>query len=247
MLAAACGSPTPRARAVSPDPAGGDAAGDASALRLRLPEPGERASLLQLHMADRYADLRLMERALVEGELEEVRGYATALALDRTDPELAAWSAELAAMRAAAGALASAPDVPTASRREPALAATCGGCHVAAGAQLPFADDGPPDDDGSTRARMARHQWAADRLWQALVAPSSAAWRDGLAVFGATPLPVDELAPDTDVATRQRIGDLARRFQDLATASRPAQTLRARADAYGELLVVCASCHALAH
>lgn len=246
VLAAACAGTGPTSgapAAVNPDPK--DAPAADAGLRLRLPAPGERASLVQLHMADHYADLRLMQRALVAGELTEVRDYATALALDRSDPELAAWADQLARMREAAAALAAAPDVPGACRREPALAAVCGNCHLETGAQLPLVDDGPPADNGSTPVRMARHQWAADRLWRALIVPSNRAWQDALDVLADTPLPLDELAVDVRADERARLNELARRLQTTARDGRPITDPAARASAYGELLVTCAACHAL--
>lgn len=215
-------------------------------LRLRLPVPGERATLLQLHMADHYADLRLMERALVEGDLAEVRDYATALVFDRADPELAPWTAHLVRMQTAAEALAAAKDVSEACRREPELAAACGDCHRETGAQLAFADDGPPADDGTTPVRMVRHQWAADRLWQALVAPSDTAWHDALAILAAAPLPADELGVDATAEVRDRLVVNARLLQAVAKAARPIDGSRGRAEAYGKVLVLCASCHATA-
>ena len=33
---------------------------------------------------------------------------------------------------------------------------------------------------------MARHQWAADRLWRALIVPSNQAWQDALDVLADT-------------------------------------------------------------
>ena len=238
---AAEGAPTSDSPAVTaPDARESDAG-----LRLRPPVPGERASLLQLHMADHYADLRLMERAMVKGDLAEVRDYATALVFDRADPQLAPWTANLERMRSAAEALSLAADVPEACRRAPVLAAVCGDCHQETGAQLAFADDGPPVDDGTTPVRMARHQWAADRLWQALVAPSDAAWRDALAVLAATPLPADELGVDATAEVRDRLVARARLLQSTAKAVRPIDGSRRRAEAYGELLRLCASCHAM--
>lgn len=247
-LASACASnhgrkPEPPPAVEPPAAAAPDAASEG--LRLRPPAPGERASLVQLHMADHYADLRLMERALVAGDLSAVRTYATALALDRSDPELAGWATSLERMREAAGALAAAADLATASRREAALAARCGACHLESGAQLPFADDGPLPDDGTTPARMQRHQWAADRLWQALIAPSTTAWRDGLAVLADTPLPDSELGVDATRDTARRMGQLARRLQAAAVDADAITELERRAEAYGEVLATCAACHAL--
>ena len=212
----------------------------------RTPAPRERASFQRLHMTERFADLLQMERALVAGELDVVREYATALALDRTDADLAAWSAELAQMREAALALSEARDVATAGRRARVLAVACARCHLVAGAQLPISDAGPPPDDGTTSMRMARHQWAADRLWVALVAPSGTAWRDGVAVLADPPLPFDELAPHVSPDARTRMAELSLRLRALADAEQSVDDLDRWAATYGDALEICAACHALA-
>ena len=82
---------------------------------------------------------------------------------------------------------------------------------------------------------MARHLWATDRLWEAMVGGNEPAWRDGLEVLAETPLPFTPAGTD----------GLARRLQDLAQdqLSRTT-TLDERAAAYGELLRTCAGCHA---
>jgi hypothetical protein len=81
---------------------------------------------------------------------------------------------------------------------------------------------------------MARHRWAADRLWEGVIGNSDVAWHAGLDVLAAAPL--DEPA--------NRAG-LARQLQRQAeNARRPGPgTLTARAAVYGEILTTCASCH----
>jgi hypothetical protein len=80
---------------------------------------------------------------------------------------------------------------------------------------------------------MARHLWAADRLWEGLVGGAEDAWGQGLEVLAATPLPAAQLG-----ATRE---PLARKLQSIATGARkgPAD----HAAVYGELLTTCAGCH----
>ena len=80
---------------------------------------------------------------------------------------------------------------------------------------------------------MTRHRWAADRLWEAVVGDSDDAWRQGLDVLAATPLQLD--------AARAPI---ARELQRMATTALKTQHPSAnRAGVYGEILVLCASCH----
>src|SRR5262245_53079650 len=70
-------------------------------------------------------------------------------------------------------------------------AAVCGQCHAAAGSgpSFPEADDadaelGLSDTLGD---RMERHAWAANRMWEGLIAPSDSAWRAGSAELASVP------------------------------------------------------------
>jgi len=151
------------------------------------------------------------------------------------DVGLAAWSAEAARASAAALALSDAASLDEACRLAPRVAQACGDCHRRAGTTpVRGPVPPPPPDDPTPRARMARHQWAADRLWEGLVWTSDRAWCAGLEVLAAAPLPS---LPDVAGARLQR---LARAALDAASRDTPAD----RASAYGELLVTCAGCHA---
>lgn len=85
-------------------------------------------------------------------------------------------------------------------------------------------------------AQMARHQWAADRLWEGIVGPSDSHWRSGLYVLANTHLTSIEVDRPA----------LANRMRTLALDAYnvPAKSLAERAATYGELLVTCAQCHA---
>jgi hypothetical protein len=90
-------------------------------------------------------------------------------------------------------------------------------------------------------ARMARHRWAADRMWEGIVGGSDEPWQAGLDVVAAAPLDGSELGP-----ARAPFG---RKLQQLAQQARGRRSGEAppdRATAYGEILSTCAGCHALA-
>lgn len=205
-----------------------------------------RQDTLALHMRERYADLRIMERHLVDGDLDTVRDYARGLARARTPDALAAWTAELATMRRAAEALGVAATTEAAATSTAALAIACGGCHVATGADLELAPPPLPSDQPDPLARMAHHQWAADRIWYAMIAPSDPAWRDGMEVLARTPLPVAQLAVVAPPSARGEVGALGDRLQRLARDAMPATAFDDRRRRYGEILAVCAACHAAA-
>jgi cytochrome c553 len=221
---------------------------DAASGKLPTPAWSEdaRAAAVAIHMRDRYEDLRVMERHLVEGDLDVVREYAFSLAVDKGDPEIAQWNDRFAAMRQAAYQLATSAGLEEAWQREPRLAATCGRCHRDAGAVLALETPPLPDDDGTSLARMDRHQWAADRLWQAMITSADDAWREALDVLAATPLPTAELATVAPEAAAPRIRSYGLQLMRLAKQSRSTTTLEERATRYGQILAVCTRCHLIA-
>jgi cytochrome c553 len=205
-----------------------------------------RTDALALHMRDHYDDLQIIERHLVDGDLYTVREYAFALALERKTDGLDAWADELAAMRRAAYELGLADDVEDAAKREAALAVACSRCHVATGADLDVEPRPLPSDGTDALARMARHQWAADRLWQAMITQSDRAWREGMEVLAVTPLPTPELTVIAPPSARRQVHDLGAQLQRLARQARSIGSIDARGRHYGEILGVCAACHAAA-
>jgi mono/diheme cytochrome c family protein len=117
------------------------------------------------------------------------------------------------------------------------LAAECASCHVASGVVPEFASPPPtPPDKPTIEARMTRHLWASERLWEGIVGMADDSWRAGLDVLAATPLPASQLGQDRAV--------FARKLQRLAeTARTPTTNGPDRATAYAEMLSTCAACH----
>lgn len=140
---------------------------------------------------------------------------------------------------APAAALARAPTVDEACAREARLAVACNGCHVATGV-VPVLSSLPalPPDKPTVEARMARHVWATDRLWEAAVGGGDEPWVKGLEILSAAPIPF-RASMDDRVA-------LAKQLQRLATTAlkrKTTDTWNDRARVYGEILSVCATCH----
>ena len=94
----------------------------------------------------------------------------------------------------------------------------------------------PPDRD-TIDARMARHVWAVDRLWAGIVGDDDVAWNAGIELLAAGKPIWSQLTREQQAAGRL--------LHDMAEGQRRANTTRVttRANIYGELLVVCASCH----
>ena len=185
------------------------------------------------HMRQRIEDLRTIERMLVAGKLEEAKTLAFML----TRPaDLVPEDPNTRALTLAAGALVNARTIDEALYAAARTASACARCHVATQNVPVFKmpSQAPPDRPAMD-AQMARHQWAADRLWEGIVGASDAHWRAGLYVLATSPLP----------HTTTKAPDIALRMQQLARKAldEPAPTLDARAETYGDLLVTCAACH----
>jgi cytochrome c553 len=122
------------------------------------------------------------------------------------------------------------------------MARLCGGCHEATDGGMRF-EPGPrerttaPSD--TLDARMGRHMWAADRLWEGLTGPSNEAWEDGVSALAHTPA----APPVTDPPLPQRFVAALIATRELADSAAAATTLAQRSDVYGLFLATCARCH----
>jgi len=203
--------------------------------------PSRPAGTTRLRMRDHFDGLREIERSLVRGDLDHARERATRIAFDRADRELPSWAPYIARMQAAASTLSQAMTVGDGCRAAAQLAAECAACHAASGA-MPEPTLAPLPRDGATLAeRMARHQWAVDRLWEGVIGASDTAWRQGLAVLAASPLPAATISTDPE-----RQGAIKKNARSLQRQARYAQTVTApaaRARVYAQLLMTCSGCH----
>lgn len=198
----------------------------------------EKPAMVAFHMRAHLGDLRDIERLLIVGKLGEAKVRAFLLTKPAPDPGMARWQREVDDVTNAARALAAASSVDDALRREVRVAAACAGCHTRVQKLPVFAEPAaPPADDGKPPARMARHQWAVNRLWEGMVGGSDHHWRLGVEVLAKSPLPFSSL---TDAPA------LAARLQSYAQhelANQTSESLEERARVYGEMLVTCAACH----
>ncbi len=199
----------------------------------------EHDMIVRFHMHENFDLVRAIEKLLVRGNLVEGQRLAASIARAPDEPGMQPWATQAARVRERANAVATAPSVDEALRAEARLADACAGCHQDAGVVPEFRSPPTlPADKPTVEARMARHLWAADRLWEGIVGDSNESWSAGLDVLAATPLPWSKVEGDREV--------LGKQLQKLAEDSRRIRgtTDRAeRARAYGEILVTCAACH----
>jgi cytochrome c553 len=208
------------------------------------PKPSQRFEhdmIVRFHMHENFGLLRAIELMLVHGRLEEGKALARSLAEAPDEPGSEMLAKRVAVVRDRAQALATASSVDEALRREASLAAACASCHVDAGVLPEFSNPPrvPPDVD-TVKARMARHRWATDRLWEGMIGDADDTWRAGLDVLAASPLPWAKADTERQALAQQ----LQRQARD-AQKTQATDRLDDRARAYGDILVTCAACHAL--
>ena len=199
----------------------------------------EHDMMVRFHMHENFDLLRAIEKLLIRGKLADATALARSIAEAPDEPGLGAWSPSATRVRELAAALARAPTVEEGCQRAARLAVACASCHAEAGV-VPALSTVPavPPDKPTIEARMARHLWATDRLWEATVGGGDEPWIKGLDVLATSPFPFRDSGDD-----RVR---LARRLQVLADGARkrkPIDSAAERGRAYGEILTVCATCH----
>lgn len=194
----------------------------------------ERDMMVRFHMHQNFDLVRAIERLLIRGKLDEAKRFAEAIAMAPDEPAHGAWATYTATVRERATAVARSTTVEEALRKETQLAAACGACHRENYGTATFEKPpAVPPDQPTVDARMARHRWAADRLWEAVVGDADDAWKEGLDVLATAPL---DLGPER--------APFARELQRLAnTARRSKRGVADRAVTYGNILVTCAGCH----
>lgn len=193
-----------------------------------------------MHMGEHFGKLVEVRDALVAGRLEKARPPARALAEHRPEAMPAEWLPFILHMREAAHVVAEAESLERAASGTGALARSCGACHDALDAQIQWIETSPPPAAEDAAAKMRKHRWAADRLWEGVTLPSEEAWLRGVEAF--VDLPECSLDPTQEV-DRVRIDRIREQTAALEDEARRAQDLDTRATVYGRLLATCGACH----
>jgi cytochrome c556 len=201
---------------------------------------GQETAILD-HMHDHYDAVVKVQSAIIAGSLEGTREPARWLAEHEAPAGMPGqWAEHVDAMRAAARDSLEAQDLATAATAASRMGIACGGCHVANNVTVEFDAVKRPSDKDRTRPHMERHQWAADRMWEGLIGPSSASWRQGANLLFESPMHPEELGAE---AGDELVLSMARRIHQLAgnatTVSEPVD----KAEIYAEFLANCGACH----
>jgi cytochrome c553 len=195
-----------------------------------------------VRMAGHFHDSVRLKDAVIAGELPEVHASARRL-VERTDPYPDRWRPFVTSNVAFARAALAAKDLRVAALAAAGLARTCGDCHANLGAGPNF--DPPHDVPGSAPhdrvQHMQRHQWAADRMWEALISRSEYAWMAGAVMLTDAPLHRDDLTQDVELP--DEVLKLNDQVHALGVTASTTVAWDARAEVYGQFLTTCATCH----
>ena len=186
--------------------------------------PPSPSPIARYHMRRHFDDLRLIERLLIAGKLAEGTTLGVLLVREDDEPAMVPFKPHAERVSRAADALAHAGDLDDALRKTALLSAGCAACHTAVSARLRLQPPPPVPE----QPVMARHAWAADRLWEGMIAGDTDRWRRGLAVLADSPF-----------------GSPPSRLPSFAQAQLASYSTdpELRADAYGKILHECATCH----
>lgn len=202
----------------------------------RAHEPDTRDAM-RMHMHANFDLVRGIERLLIRGKLKDATRFAEAIAMAPDEPAHGAWASRVVAVRERASEIARATTIDGALSGVAKLGAACGECHAEVATTLAFSPWPPaPADKPTIEARMLRHRWAVDRLWEGIVGNAHDPWLEGLSVLSASPLDV----PASRAPLAKQLKQLAER------ARRDKQSEATRAATYGSILKVCAACHTAA-
>lgn len=188
-------------------------------------------------MADHFAQTVVIRDAVIWGKLKQAVKPAQNLASMDVKKLPQQWHVSMEQLQSAAKRIMEGSDVQEIAAATADIARACGHCHGAAGGPK-ITPTAPPDPSGSVAARMKRHRWAMDRLWEGLYGPSPAAWTAGASALELDPFSKEVLEPGGVHAK-----SAASTFNADAKALAKAKTPDDRAAAYAKMISSCAPCH----
>ncbi|MDD9970890.1 MAG: hypothetical protein OXR73_31925 [Myxococcales bacterium] len=192
-------------------------------------------------MGDHFMDSDELREALVRGDLLAAQASARDLSRRAKTAELpATWKPWLGQLAALAEEVAGAPDVATAAHTMGNLGLSCAACHEKMGAAIVFSEV-PPAAGDDLESHMQRHQWAAERMWEGLLAGDDQ--RFATAADALTDAPLRRSPSTRQPNPPTKVDTLARDVHRLAREGKSASDSKARARIYGKFLSACADCH----
>lgn len=208
------------------------------------PPKREGVTPLQAHMYAHFDRAGEVHDALVRGQLDRARTAAHWLA---THPETRMLPMDsdrhATAMAAYAMEASEASDLQAAAMATAQMGRICGDCHRENDVTPRFLVGTAAPGGSGPRAEMARHIWAADRMWHGLIGPDDFAWTSGARALSQGWLNPGEVV--VEPGDRERLRELLRHVYELGSEAAVAPDPETRAEAYGSYLTTCIDCHDL--
>lgn len=199
-----------------------------------MPPPG---SSLERVMRAHFKDALLIRQAVIAGTPDQAVEPAKILAvIENLDDLPPGWRTHVERMQQAARRIANSTSTASVASAAADLGVACGQCHQQLGGPA-VSSEPPPPAGATTEQRMKRHAWAAERLWEGLVVPSSKAWNAGATALIDTPFPDDVMRRGVDARTA------ATDFKALVEQAPTEKVVEERAALYAALSMTCATCH----
>jgi cytochrome c556 len=153
------------------------------------PPDAPTQDITSAHMHEHWRAAEEAREAVIDGDLERVRAAAAALVARHPEGHALppSWTGPARDIDRLGAALAGAASLKDAAAAVAALGRACGGCHAEVGRSADVAPPSEPAPGPETAAHMQRHRWAADRMWEGLVAPSDELWSRGAAALKDDP------------------------------------------------------------
>jgi hypothetical protein len=142
--------------------------------------------------------------------------------------------ADLAALHQRAEDVLAANDLQALTLATAGIGAACGTCHSTHGVGPTFVSVAPPPDADDVD-HMVEHLWAADRMWEGLIIPSTQHWEAGARVLADHSVPMELRPPGTP--------GLGVRLKSLGLDALQDRDAAGRVERYAEILETCAGCH----
>lgn len=206
------------------------------------PDVAAATPTVPVHMAEHFTRGVLMRDAVIAGNLDRLRQEAVWMAEHELTSNLSErWRPHVQRMQDAARAARDAADLSQGAAAVASVAAACGSCHSALGGPRVVVA-APPVGTSGAGMLMARHKWAADRMWDGLVGPSDEAWIRGAEIMADAPLAGVEGVINCCV-DRAMVDRLADQVHVQAARARTVSEPTQRAREYGVFLGTCRQCH----
>lgn len=206
----------------------------------------EAAERIARYMGEHFEQVTAAQRALIRGDLDEVRQVSRWLAEHQPVKGLPeGWEPYVEEMKVAARLAGEARTLRASAAATAAMARTCGKCHRGLGEKPRVPELGakglPPSDRIDTVPRMLRHQWAAEQMWVGLINPSEESWEAGSEVLADAPLAPEEMTGDGRLT--EGVRELAHTVREVGAEALEVEDWDRRALLYGEISATCALCH----